>query len=211
MPWTPHLECVRVSANGTFISLPSVCSGMSRPRRWDTPSLFSVFCNAGVALCPTHVGCTLHLFLVLPDRALTYGADFLIRAALTLSRGYVDRTGQASPQNLCKCEAALGGSHISNLLLSNKLPPILSDLKQQTSVVSQFLWVRPLGVVELVSGSRSHRQQSRCRSGLQPHPRTPRATSKLSCVAVHRPRKMCFQTQSYGPLHGAAQRRETNS
>lgn len=160
MPWTPYLECVGVSANGTSISLPGVCSGMSRPKRWDTPSLFSVFCNAGVALCPTNVGCALHLFLVLPDGALTYGADFLIRAALTLSRGYVDRTGRASPQNLCKCEAALGGSHISDLLLSNKLPPILSDLKQQMSVVSQFLWVRPLGVVELVSGSRSHRLQS---------------------------------------------------
>ena len=141
MPWTPYLECVGVSASGTFISLPSVWYGMSRPNLWDTASPFSVFRNAGAALCPAHVGCTLHLFRVLPDRALIYGADFLIRAALLLSRGYVDCTGQASPENLCKCEAALGGSRISDLLLRNKLLLILSDLKQQAPIVSQFLWV----------------------------------------------------------------------
>ena len=116
-------------------------SSSSRLSHSDAPSLFSVLCMlfaqlTWVALCAcpwTPWGGT----------AFT---SWLSRAALTLSLGYVDCTGQASATNLCWCEAALGGSHISDLLLI-KSPPVLSDLKERTSVVSWFLWVRHLGVV----------------------------------------------------------------
>ena len=51
MPWAVYLECVGISASRNFISVPSVCSGMSRHDCSDILSLFSIFFyNKGVAL-----------------------------------------------------------------------------------------------------------------------------------------------------------------
>lgn len=48
-----------------------------------------------------------------------------------------------------------------------------------------------------VSSSGPHRLCSGCQSGLQPHLKAQRVSSKLTCVAVHGPQKLCFRRMGF--------------